>query len=310
MLKRILQSILWALLLLFPISYWVFNHETVSLEEARADDPPIYLLELTDGKTSYELASESYRPLIVLLHGGTVPMWVWDEYVPHLLRAGYQVLRYDMYGRGMSDRPIAEYDRAMYLRQLEEMLVKIQWDEKFDIAGYSFGGAIAAEYAAKHPDMINSLVLIAPLVDYSARIPDAAHWPLAGEYYARIVGVPRMIGRINDMLTRLPYGSERLEQFVRQTEIKGFERSLLAMSRSDALTNYLPTYQKVGELQVNTMLIWGEQDTDVSPQQIHALRQQIPDLEFRTIPFAGHSVGISHTNVVAHLMLPFLKADW
>ena len=88
--------------------------------------------------------------------------------------AGYQVLRYDMFGRGMSDRPEAEYDRAMYLQQLEEMLVKMDWDEKFDIVGYSFGAAIAAEYAAKHPDMINSLVLIAPLVDYSARIPDAA----------------------------------------------------------------------------------------------------------------------------------------
>ena len=308
--KRILQSVLWALILLCPISYWVFDHETLSLEDARAEAAPVYLLELSDGNTSYELASESYRPLIVLLHGGTVPMWIWDDYVPHLLRAGYQVLRYDMFGRGMSDRPSGAYDRAMYLRQLEEMLEKIGWDEKFDIAGYSFGGAIAAEYAARHPEMINSLVLITPLIDHSARIPDAVHWPLAGEYFARIVGVPRIIGDINDLLVNLPQGPERLERFVRQTEVKGFERSLLAMSRSDALTDYLPTYQQLAESQINTMLIWGEQDNEVSAQQIDALRQQMPGLEFRAIPFAGHSLGISHSDLVVQLMLPFLKADW
>jgi pimeloyl-ACP methyl ester carboxylesterase len=310
MLKRILQSILWALILLLPVSYWVFDRETVDLDEARAAAAPVYLLEMSQGNTRYELSSEAYRPLIVLLHGGAMPMWIWDRYVAYLINTGYQVLRYDMYGRGLSDRPAGEYDRDMYVQQLEELLEKMEWDEKFAIAGYSFGGAIAAEYAARNPDMIHSLVLIAPLIDHSGRVPPAAQWPLAGEYFARIAGVPQAIGRARDLLSNLPHGSDRFEQFVHQTEIQGFERSLLAMSRSDALTDYLPTYKKLGENGIRTMLIWGEQDNEISPHQVHTLRQQVPELEFRAIPFAGHAVNLSHTDAVIQMMLPFLTADW
>jgi pimeloyl-ACP methyl ester carboxylesterase len=39
-----------------------------------------------------------------------------------LANAGYRVLRYDQYGRGLSDRPNIEYTADVYDRQLGELL--------------------------------------------------------------------------------------------------------------------------------------------------------------------------------------------
>jgi pimeloyl-ACP methyl ester carboxylesterase len=41
---------------------------------------------------------------VVLVHGATVPMFTWDSIVPGLVAAGYRTVRYDMWGRGHSDR--------------------------------------------------------------------------------------------------------------------------------------------------------------------------------------------------------------
>jgi len=44
-------------------------------------------------------------PAVALVHGFSVPYYVWDPTAPELARAGFRVLRYDLYGRGYSDRP-------------------------------------------------------------------------------------------------------------------------------------------------------------------------------------------------------------
>ena len=62
-------------------------------------------IDLSVGKTHYELVGPETGRTVVLLHGGTIPMWTWDRQVPALVEAGFRVLRYDMCGRGYSDSP-------------------------------------------------------------------------------------------------------------------------------------------------------------------------------------------------------------
>ena len=42
---------------------------------------------------------------VVLAHGFSVPYFVYDPTFEFLTQAGFRVLRYDLFGRGFSDRP-------------------------------------------------------------------------------------------------------------------------------------------------------------------------------------------------------------
>ena len=61
-------------------------------------------IELTDGYTRYELEGDG-DDCFVLVHGFSSPYFIYDNLYESLLARGYQVLRYDLIGRGLSDRP-------------------------------------------------------------------------------------------------------------------------------------------------------------------------------------------------------------
>ena len=97
---------------------------------------------LTHGNTEYELAGPDAAPLVVLLHGASIPLWTWDAQVSELHAAGFRTLRYDMYGRGKSAYPQTVYDRELYQRQLLELLDALTISQPFHLVGFSFGGAL------------------------------------------------------------------------------------------------------------------------------------------------------------------------
>ena len=100
--------------------------------------------------------------LVVCIHGLTTPSFVFEGLASHYADIGKRVLVYDHYGRGYSDRPKAKQDKAFFINQLDELLNKLEIKrQKFDLVGYSMGGAIAAAYAAHNPNRLNKLVLIA-----------------------------------------------------------------------------------------------------------------------------------------------------
>lgn len=79
---------------------------------------------------------------LLLVHGISTPAPVWKSIIPQLVQAGYRVLIFDLYGRGLSDAPILPYDIPLYVSQISFLLTsKPDW-EKFSIGGMSLGGSI------------------------------------------------------------------------------------------------------------------------------------------------------------------------
>lgn len=52
---------------------------------------------------------------------------------------GHHVLVYDLWGRGYSQAPAANYDDSLYTSQLAMLLQKVGW-EKTNVIGVSLGG--------------------------------------------------------------------------------------------------------------------------------------------------------------------------
>lgn len=70
----------------------------------------------------------------------------------------YTFLRTDQRGSGLSDRDVAEISFEAMVRDLEAVVDSCGWT-RFALLGQSQGGAIAIEYAARHPDRVSHLVL-------------------------------------------------------------------------------------------------------------------------------------------------------
>jgi len=107
------------------------------------------------GKLYYEV--EGNGAPLVLIHAGFLDSRMWDEQF-RIFAKHNKVIRYDVRGFGRSSRPKEEYSDAEDLFSLLNHL-KIP---KATILGISNGGRIAFDFTSTHPDMVTSLLLVAP----------------------------------------------------------------------------------------------------------------------------------------------------
>ena len=104
---------------------------------------------------------------VIFLHGGpggtVVSFKPITEVISALSQNGYDVYFYDQIGGGLSGRlkNIREYRLSRHAADLDRARNKIN-AEKIILIGESFGGALAAHYAAAHPETVKRMVLISP----------------------------------------------------------------------------------------------------------------------------------------------------
>ena len=79
-------------------------------------------IRLAKGITHYESGGVDTGKVVILIHGFSVPYYIWDATYDSLVQNGFRVIRYDMFGRGYSDRPNVVYDPPFYRMQLQDLI--------------------------------------------------------------------------------------------------------------------------------------------------------------------------------------------
>lgn len=108
-----------------------------------------------------------YREPVIFLHGGpggsVVSFQPITDVISSLSEDGYDVYFYDQIGGGLSGRlkNIRDYTLSRQIADLENIRQKIGM-KKMILIGESFGGVLAAHYAAHYPENIEKIVLISP----------------------------------------------------------------------------------------------------------------------------------------------------
>src|SRR5919206_4763669 len=103
-----------------------YRDETQELNELTRKEAPGSFIQLTDGVTHYELSNPERDETVVLIHGFSVPYFIYDPTFEFLTKSGFRVLRYDLFGRGFSDRPDTRYGIDLFVRQLGDLLDALQ----------------------------------------------------------------------------------------------------------------------------------------------------------------------------------------
>lgn len=310
-----MSALRWALLALIlavagaTAHYYDRNPERRALTDAvrERDGSPGDYARLTDGATYYEAAGPADGRVAVLVHGFSVPSYIWDPTFAALRDAGYRVIRYDLFGRGMSDRPDAAYDGAFYDRQLDELLKSLNVDGKIDLFGLSFGGYVSAHYASTHPQRVRTLTLVDPS-NSAPVVPWHLRMPLLGPYLFQTGAVTTMAdNQASDFLhpERFPGWAERYRP---QMQYHGFGRALYRSRLSLSRENFDAIYAAIARAGTPVHLVWGKQDPVIPVAQAARIRQAMPSLTYREIDQSGHLPHLEQTALFNHDMLTWLDA--
>ena len=287
--------------------YFTLDPERLDLDDAARQSAPGQFARLSDGYTHYELAGPTNGPVVVLAAGATVPYYIWDPTFKALVDAGFQVLRYDYYGRGFSDRPDVAFTQALYVRQLRELLETIHIAGPFDLAGLSFGGAVITSVAAKYPDRVRSLIYMDPAFRTPQTLTALESTPSAWNVMTAILDERGWAdGQLGDFLhpERFPEWPDRYRP---QLRYRGFRRARLSDLRSNADADQREELQAVGRHPRPVLVIWGKQDPNVPFELSASLMAVMPYARLLAVDQAGHLPQWEQPTVVQPAIVSFLR---
>lgn len=286
-----------------------YRGETKVLDSDTRATTPGCFVRLTDGFTHYELGGRSLGPTAVLLHGFSVPYFIWDPTFDALSSAGLEVLRYDLFGRGFSDRPNLQYDIKLFVRQLQDLL-EVLHIQNVALIGLSMGAPIAAAFTIRQPNRVNKLVLIDPIGTAPMALNflyKTATLPGISEIILGLAGTEKMVKSVASDFFDPALVEGFQDKYRVQMQYRGFKRAILSSLRNNMLNGFPEVYEQLGKLNNLVLMLWGRQDTTLPIKQSEGILRAVPQTEFHIVENAGHVPHYEKPETVNPILLKFLN---
>ena len=240
----------------------------------------------------YQEAGDINSPPMVLLHGFASSNLVWSKVLLGLADAGFRVIAPDLTGYGYSGKPrdfdyTIDSQAAMVISFLKQMGI-----ERTFLVGSSYGGAVAATIALDHPTLVEKLILVGAVTNNKP----------TRYMLLRLVSSPV----IGDIISPLLASSRTL---VRRRMKRVYDRHSWVLDEKRVLARHLPlrtrgchraiirTVRRWDAERVSrdahlmtrpTLILWGENDREVSVEDGRHIHQQIPDSRLIIFRECGH----------------------
>lgn len=304
---RILAVFLLGVVILWG-AYTAYDQEKLPLDKtARANTPGDYI-ELPDGLVHYEFTGPEAGPLVVLVHGFSAPMFTWDRNAPALAQAGFRVLRFDLYGRGFSDRPPGPYNLDLFLRQISGLLQALEVQQPVHLVGLSMGGAIVAAFANQYPERVASVILVDPqVVQITPQTIFPVNLPGVGEYLYAVYIQPYILARQEDSFHNPALLPEWQANYRVQMQYRGFRRALISTLRHFDV-DPMAEYARLGQTGKPVLLVMGAEDRTVPISYAPDLLEHLPGARFESLPEAGHVSNYEKADLFNPLVIKFLDS--
>lgn len=269
-------------------------------------------------------------PALIFLHGFPENHRSWRHQIAHFSDR-YRCIAPDMRGYRGSSKPskVEDYSPDKLIGDVFALAGALELDE-WTIVGHDWGGAISWGVAiggqnigvtraiianGPHPMIFQSLL-------YTNRVQREASQYMRG-----------FKDTANDALVREQGLLGLLEQEINwdaHDEMEPEERDILLADWQDrdaafamlnyyrATGTYVPTLDEpyelpqdfslptIPKLEIPTLVIWGEDDTALPPENLEGLEDHVSDLEIVTIPDCGHFVQWQEPQAVIDAMERFL----
>lgn len=270
-----------ALLMLAALITISFGAMALLAYATRTQEPPRLNGErfaaITRGIIRYEMGG-SGECVMLFLHGFNQSLDVWDHVWRHLDQCPARRLRIDIPGFGASRVETNDYGLAAQADRIDEFLAAMKID-KAVVVGGSMGGSLAVAFAARHPERVDQLILLAPSA-YSGALHRSG-----------------LLGR----LTR-PGAERRAAKWLAKTRIYKilFPRSA-ALQAATVTASYGPAWvDQLRQTKAPAFVVWSSGDDVASKDSAPKVVGAMPDgTLFWLDAQAGHDIPSTRPEFVA-----------
>lgn len=280
--------------------YFFKNKEKKEITDTDRKNAGGQYVKLAQGLTHYQIAGPDTGKTVILVHGFSVPYYIWDGTFEYLVAKGFRVVRYDMYGRGMSDRPYVTYNKQLYMDQVTQLISALHLRTPLSIAGISFGGEVSTDFACLHPELVDKVILIDP--GYKDEKPAVPQFVTLFE--EAITADDRALGQLTDF----KYPKEHPDwvgRYQHQMQYKNF-RWAITSTDYNYLYNGLESSACLNTKNKPVLLIWGKQDRTVPFKYSDSIRSVLKT-DFFPVDDAAHLPSIEKADLVNAKIGAFLK---
>jgi pimeloyl-ACP methyl ester carboxylesterase len=237
-----------------------------------------------------------YGEPLVVIHGGGGDARTWIKNLEELAK-NYTVYAPDLPGYGGSEA----LDGSYYIPELVDFVERFAGNlglEKFYLMGHSLGGGIALNFALKFPEKIRKLVLISSLCLGS----EIALW-------VRFFSLPAIIKSFGSVFMA---AMKSIKWVAEQLNPAGviMHLSPAAMTVGGSISTFheqtLSLEQRLPEVKMPTLLVWGGRDPIVPVMQAYRAAKVIPDCRIEVFKKQGHNVHRNELKKFSSILNGFL----
>jgi 2-hydroxy-6-oxonona-2,4-dienedioate hydrolase len=246
-------------------------------------------------------------PVVVLLHGLGARADRWKFNVDALGAAGARALAVDLPGHGFAGKGRGfNYSASGYSAWLEAFIATLNV-RRVVLIGTSFGGLVAASYAADFPDRVRGLITVGAI----GLVPSGI------ERRQRTIEWLAQMGRdqIRERLRRGVQDSSLITEELVEEDWR-INNSPGAAEAFAGLADYYrhqidddAAAVRVGAVgpRFPTRLLWGELDGSVSPEYGAAAQKLIPGSQLEFVPGCGHFPYWERPQVFNNIAIDFTR---
>ncbi len=252
-------------------------------------------------KIYWDQQGEGAPLLLIMGLGWTSHMWYRSRPV---LAAQFRTIAFDNRGVGQSDVPPGPYPIALMASDAAAVL-DAAGVERAHVCGMSMGGMISQEFALQYPQRVRSLIL-------GCTAPGGPNTVQAEREVIQLLLAPRgnpeeMAKAINPYIydTGTPDARKEEDLAVRRPwfpTAEGYLAQLQGIMAWEA-------YSRLPQIAAPALVIHGESDRLVPPENGRRIAARIPNTKLVMIPHASHIFPTDQQEAANRAMLDFLAAQ-
>lgn len=243
-------------------------------------------------------------PAVVLLHGsgpGASGYSNFKQNIGTIVEAGHRAVVMDMIGFGYSSKPTdRDYTTELFAATVKAALDEIGID-RCALLGNSLGGAICIRLALDHPDLVSSLIMMAP-----GGIEER-------ETYFAMPGIAKMVsqfvgGELDRASLRALLQMLVFDDALVSDELVDERYAILETQPKEVLSRMvIPSMAaELGEIRCPILGFWGQNDEFNPVSGAEKFLEQCPRCRFTIVSECGHWVMVEHERMFNAQLRDFL----
>ena len=243
-------------------------------------------------RVHYQEVGDQEAPPVILIHGFCSSTLVWSKVFLQIANAGFRVIAPDLLGYGYSAKPRDfDYTIKAQARMIAGLLKRLGLQQA-TLVGSSYGGAVAASVALDYPDRVEKLILVGPVTNN-----EPTKYMLMRFFGSPLIGdilSPLVIGSRRLLRLRMKRVYDRHECVLDERRVYARHLPLRAAATHRAIIRTVRRWdadriQRDANLITQpTLLLWGENDTEVPLHDGEQLQGQILDSRLIVFRNCGH----------------------